>query len=237
MFADASAVFAALAFPTLLVWVYFVVLPEQEASPAIQQTAYTLGKILQFAFPLVWVLAIQRCRLAWKKPDTKGVTEGFLFGVAIFVATLILYCAWLKPAGVLEVAREPIRLRLAGYGLTSLPMYLLFGVFIALAHSLLEEYYWRWFVFGELRRLVPFPVAIAVSGVGFMSHHVVVLSTYFGWWSLPAVLFSLAVAVGGAAWAWIYHRSGSLYGVWVSHLLVDVAIFVVGYDLVGGHLG
>ena len=30
----------------------------------------------------------------------------------------------------------------------------------------------------------------------------------------------------GAAWAWIYHRSGSLLGPWLSHLLIDAGIFV-----------
>jgi membrane protease YdiL (CAAX protease family) len=233
--ADAGAVLFALTFPTLLVWIYFVLLAEYP--PAAQKTAYTVGKILQFGFPLVWVLAIQRCRLAWKKPGAKGLREGFVFGAAIFAAALLLYYAWLKPIGVLEVAREPIRDRLFGYGLTNLPKYVLFGLFVSLIHSLMEEYYWRWFVFGVLRRLTPLWVAIVVSSLGFMLHHVVILSTYFGWWTLPSVAFSLAVALGGAVWAWIYHRTGSLYGPWLSHLLVDIAIFVVGYDLVGGHFG
>jgi membrane protease YdiL (CAAX protease family) len=74
--------------------------------------------------------------------------------------------------------------------------------------------------------------AIIVSSVGFMAHHVIVLSVYFGWFSPASVFFSLAVAVGGATWAWIYYRSGSLVGPWASHLLVDVGIFVVGFDLV-----
>jgi len=233
--ADALALVFALTLPTVLVWVYFVLLVPYP--PAAQQTAYTVGKIVQFAFPLFWVLAIQRVRLAWKKPDAKGLGEGLLFGLVIFAGMLVLYHAWLEPVGRMDVARDPVRQRLAGYGLTSLPMYVLFGLFISLAHSLLEEYYWRWFVFGGLRRLVPVSAAIAISSLGFMSHHVVVLATYFGWGSPATWLFSLAVALGGAVWAWIYHRSGSLYGPWLSHLFVDIAIFVVGYDLVGDYFG
>ncbi len=44
-------------------------------------------------------------------------------------------------------------------------------------------------------------------------------------------LFSLAVAVGGVIWAWMYEKTGSLYGPRVSHALVDTVIFIVGYDL------
>jgi membrane protease YdiL (CAAX protease family) len=217
----------------LAVWIYFVLLTPY--SPALQKTAYTLGKVLQFGFPLFWFLAIQRCRFVWTKPSAKGLREGLAFGAAIAAAMLVLYFVWLKPIGVLDVAREPIRDRLFGYGLTSLPTYVLFGLFVSLIHSFMEEYYWRWFVFGQLKRFSPLWVAIVLSSFGFMLHHVVILSVYFGWWTLPSVAFSLAVAVGGAVWAWIYHHTGSLYGPWLSHLLVDVAIFVVGYDLVGGH--
>ena len=51
------------------------------------------------------------------------------------------------------------------------------------------------------------------------------------WHGPMTSLFSVAVAVGGVVWAWIYQRSGSLYGPWMSHLLIDAAIFLIGYDL------
>jgi membrane protease YdiL (CAAX protease family) len=60
---------------------------------------------------------------------------------------------------------------------------------------------------------------------------VLVLSTYFGWWTAPTLLLSAAVAVGGAFWAWLYARTGSLYGSWLSHAIVDAGIFAVGYAL------
>jgi membrane protease YdiL (CAAX protease family) len=149
----------------------------------------------------------------------------------IFAGALTLYHGWLKPAGHLVDAGEPISQKLKGFGLTSVGKYAAFAVFVSLAHSLLEEYYWRWFVFGGLRKLMPWKTAMVVSSVGFMSHHVIILATYFGWGTLATPAFSLGVAAGGIVWAWIYHRSNSLWAVWLSHLIVDVAIMVVGYDL------
>ena len=46
----------------------------------------------------------------------------------------------------------------------------------------------------------------------------------------------VAFGIGGAFWAWLYHRSESLYAPWISHCLVDLAIFLVGYDMVKGVL-
>ena len=42
----------------------------------------------------------------------------------------------------------------------------------------------------------------------------------------------MGVAVGGGVWCWIYQRSHSLLGPWLSHALIDAAIFVVGYRLI-----
>ena len=84
----------------------------------------------------------------------------------------------------------------------------------------------------QLRTLTTLGWAIFISSVGFMAHHVLVLGLYFGWFSPATVVFSLATAVGGAFWAWLYARSGSLYAPWLSHLLIDAGIFWVGYDLI-----
>ena len=71
-----------------------------------------------------------------------------------------------------------------------------------------------------------------VSSLGFMAHHVILLATYFGITEPVTWVFSLAIAVGGTFWAWLYHRTGSLLGPWLSHLLVDAAIFLIGYEIV-----
>ena len=79
---------------------------------------------------------------------------------------------------------------------------------------------------------MPVAAAVVLSSLAFTAHHVILLAVFFGGWSWPTIFFSLCVAVGGAAWAWIYHRSGSLLGPWLSHLLIDAGIFIVGFDLV-----
>ncbi len=144
---------------------------------------------------------------------------------------LALYFGWLKPAGYLGGSSSRRRPKCATWDWISLWKYAATGVFYALAHSLLEEYYWRWFVCGQLRQHCSLTGAVIVSSLGFMAHHVVLLATFFGWNSPLAYLFSFAIAIGGAFWAWLYAQSRSLIGPWLSHMLVDVAIFLIGYDL------
>ena len=56
-----GAIVFALIFPTVLTWVYFIALADSE--PWMQKGAYGIGKVIQFAFPLVFVLFARRERL------------------------------------------------------------------------------------------------------------------------------------------------------------------------------
>lgn len=228
---DWCAVLFALVFPTLITVVYFIMLAGYPA--IVQQTAYAAGKLMQFLFPVVWFILIERGRLAWQAPKRTDLLLAAGLGVALVAAALALYRFHLKPAGFFsDTVIEAVRGKVGGIGVASAPRYVALALFYSLIHSLLEEYYWRWFVFGQLRRLTSLPLAIGVSSLGFMAHHVCIVSVFFGWLSPASIGLSLAVAVGGVIWAWLYHRTGSLWGPWISHALVDAGIFLVGYDLV-----
>ena len=229
-YADAAALCAAALFPSLATWLYFVVLSRHPSAAV--QAAYAAEKIVQFAFPAVWVLLVRRQRLHWTKPSRAGIGESLALGVAVLAGMLAVYFLWLKPAGYLAASVGPIAAKATSLGMGSRTSFILGGILLSTVHSLLEEYYWRWFLFGGLRRFMPVVAAVVLSSLAFTAHHVILLAVYFGGLWPATIFFSFCVAVGGAAWAWIYHRSGSLLGPWLSHLLIDAGIFVVGYDLI-----
>jgi uncharacterized protein len=227
--ADQAVIAVSIVLPTLVTWLYFEAFA---SSPVATKTAFGIGKTIQFALPLVWVFLVRRqpLRLSWPKLD--GVHLGIAFGAAVGGSMLLLYHFVLGPRGFFTTPAEEVRQKVAEFGVTTAASFAVMGLFYSLVHSLLEEYYWRWFVFGQLRRQIPLWPAIAVSSIGFALHHVLVLARYFGWNSPATWLFCAGIVIGGAAWAWLYDRSRSLYGPWISHLLVDAAIFWIGYDLV-----
>lgn len=227
--ADMLALAFTMGFPCLLTWVYFVLLADRPA--AVQQGAYAVGKVVQFAFPLVWVVLVAGQRLQWQAPSRAGVNWGVSFGLLVAIAMVGGYFGLLRQAGFMSDAGRMVQAKVAGLGLGHVASYAAVGLFYALGHSLLEEYYWRWFVFGQLRLHMREAAANGLSSAAFMAHHVILLATFFGWDSPVAYTFSLCVGMGGVAWAWIYARSGSLYGPWISHCFVDAAIFLIGYDL------
>ena len=226
------AVLFAMAFPTVVTFVYFVLLAGLPS--AWQQGAYGAGKLIQFLFPVVWVVLIRRERPSVQLPRARDIALGGALGLIFFGATLALYHL-LKSTSILEGLAAEVQAKIEGLGVNSAPRFLLLASFYAIGHSGLEEYYWRWFVFGQLRRLTSFSGALVISSLGFMAHHVCILSVFFGWSTgagiALTILGSAAVAVGGIIWAWLYDRTGSIYAPWVSHGLMDAAIFVVGYQM------
>lgn len=226
---DIAAIVFALVFPTLVTWVYFVLL--QDASSGLQVAAKSVGMIIQFGFPMFWVVVMQKQRLIRPAFQRPGLVIGGVFGLAILSVMFVAYHHWLQQDVQFAAAAGQIREKVRGLGFDSVAKYAVLSAFYAVLHSLLEEYYWRWFVFAQLRRMMALGPAIAISSLGFMSHHVIVLSIFFGWGTFLSLFFSVGVAVGGAVWAWLFERSRSLYGPWLSHCLVDAGIFLVGYQI------
>lgn len=223
----------ALVFPTLSAWAYFIALASEGGQNRAQQVTYAAAKIVQFALPLFCLFVFERRKPRYMAPTGEGLLLGLGFGVLVAAAMLGLYHFALRDVFLAGTTSEKIRQKLEQFDVPTPARYLGLAVFVSGVHSLAEEYYWRWFVFGRLRERVPPAAALIVSSLAFMGHHVIVLAVYFpGQFWLTAVPFSLGVAVGGAVWAWLYQRTGSLLATWLSHLLVDAAILAIGYDLV-----
>ncbi len=223
----------AMTFPTAMAALYFLIMAGGQKANLAQQLAYSLGKGIQFTFPLLFVFLADGRWPRLKRPRFDGLSLGLGFGLLVTGAMLVLYHGFLADAAVMASTPAQVRGKLHELGITSLSHYLGLTAFIVVGHSLLEEYYWRWFVFARLCRGMRALPAALVSSLAFMAHHVVVLYVYFpGQFLIAVVPFSLSIAIGGLVWAWLFRRTGSIWAPWLSHLLIDAAIFAIGWDLV-----
>src|SRR5262245_28127663 len=171
-----AVVLFAMAYPSFLSWLDFVALVKHDAGPNPAQTiAYGAGKVFQFVFPVVclWLFERQRPHLA--RPSFRGVEIGLGFGLLVAGGMIGLYYGWFRQLPAFAELATIVQRKLGEFGIASPVRFWLFAVVLSILHSLLEEYYWRWFVFGWLRGdpasgrpgLVAVPTAIAVSGFAF----------------------------------------------------------------------
>ncbi|MCA9238898.1 MAG: CPBP family intramembrane metalloprotease [Planctomycetales bacterium] len=219
----------AMLLPTLVTWGYFG--QSREPSGQSPQLAYLVGKVVQFGLPLVVYFWALKKRPQWRLGKASWTSAGLVFGGLVLVAAWFGY-AWLAGTQPFLDALGPVQNKVNQLGITTPLRFVMLGVFYSLCHSFLEEYYWRWFVYGRLRAYLSELPAAVLSSAAFTLHHLLVLSVFFSGAPLVGVVLSLCVLVGGLYWAWLYERSGSLLGPWLSHLLVDAGIFAVGFQMV-----
>lgn len=242
---DLWALVFAIVLPTFVTLVYFKWL--SHVDPWYQQSAYGIGKTIQFGFPVLWVWLFHRNKLERKSPgvespevDSANTTSNSKqnlmlaigFGLFVVATMCVAYFGFLNGTEIANSLGEEVRNKVGDLGIDSFLKYLGVVLFYSIFHSFMEEYYWRWFVYDLLKKYVAVPVANLISSLGFMAHHVILLSVYFGWDSPWTYLCSAGVAIGGAVWAWLYDRGGSLKWPWLSHLIVDAGIFGLGYVFV-----
>jgi len=218
--------------PSIMAWLYFFVLAGSHGSDPFRQGAYGAGKLVQFAFPLVFVWFWERGRPRPRWPGMAGVALGLGFGLVVAAGIFALYFGWLRDSSVLEGTPVLLHHILDSFGVAGASSYVALAIFYVTAHSLFEEYYYRWFVFGRMRAFLPLSAAIGLSSLVLMAHHVILLAAYLpGQFWKAVVPLSLCVAIGAGVCEWLYARTQSLYAPWLSHAIVDAALFAIGWDL------
>lgn len=211
--------------PALTALFYFVWLKGSSAA----QPVYGSAKLFILLWPVMATALILKCPIRWKlRPMTvhlRAIPLGLIIGLGIAGMMVALMAS---PMGnLVAAATGAIEEKVVNLGIQE--HFILFAVCLSLFHSLLEEYYWRWFVYGNLRNLVSRPAAHVIAAVGFSLHHIVVTTQFFPlhW----ALLFSAAVGIGGFFWSWLYQRQGTLTGAWASHAVVDATLMAVAFWL------
>jgi uncharacterized protein len=231
---DALAILFASFFPLGMSLLYFIVIGDASDGDDdnwVFTAAFAGGKLVQFLFPIAYLAWFERDRIRIAAPTRRGMPLAIGFALAVDVAMYLLYFTLVQDVpAVREITPDKIHAKVQQFHADSPMRFVVMAVVISILHSLLEEYYWRWFLFGRMRLHLPMWTAILLSGIGFMLHHIVILGVFFpGHFWVLALPLAACVGVGGGVWAWLYERCGSLYAPWLSHCLIDAAIMGIGY--------
>jgi uncharacterized protein len=197
---------------------------------------HTIGKVLFLAakiwmvvLPLIWLVFVDQSRLSWSPAKRGGFGIAMATGLCIAAIIFGAY-ALVRKLDVMDV--DLIVERAIRTGLNQPGFFIGGALYWITLNSLMEEYVWRWFVFRKFEMLFGGKAAVMASALGFTAHHVIALAAQFNW---PITLISsLGVFIGGATWNWLYLQYRSVWPCYVSHAIVDVPIFVIGWWLIFG---
>lgn len=216
----------ALLLPTLAALFYFVLFKEA----SIAKPIYIATKIFTVLWPVLATLVIFRQRLSLSEGKIANHRGSILPGLLTGFAILGLMVIWMNSPlrGIIMEGGPEVRSKVRSLGF--LDHFIPFAMFITLMHSFIEEFYWRWFVYGNLRKILSLPVAHGLAAITFAAHHLVVTCQYYPF--AFALFLAFCVAIGGLIWSLLFQRYHSLVGPWLSHLVVDAGLMWVGHQMI-----
>lgn len=189
---------------------------------------WMFSKAWLFGLPAAWLLLVDR-----EKPSGSPARKGGLLvgaGTGLAIAGIIFGAWWLLAKDAIDP--QIMRDALEPTGLLSPKVYLGAAAYWILVNSVLEEYVYRWFIYSRARKLMGTWAAVAFAGLAFMVHHTLALNAWFDWWI--TALASLGIFIGGVLWSYLYERYGTIWVPYISHAIVDVAVFGLGWLILFG---
>jgi membrane protease YdiL (CAAX protease family) len=189
---------------------------------------WVASKAVLYSFPALWHFLVDRRPFSTSPLRRGGMAAGWLTG---FLFAAVILGGWhlvgkgtFDPSGLREVAAEK--------GFDTVPKFLAIAAWVSFLNSLAEEYVFRWFLLSRARAVLAAAPAVAVASLIFAAHHVVVVWAYFG--PLAAWLTGLGTFAAGVIWCVLTLRYGSVRPAWASHVVADVAMMAVGFEVLFG---
>lgn len=107
--------------------------------------------------------------------------------------------------------------------------FLYVSLYISFANSLLEEFFFRGFVFMNLKKGTNRMAAYIISSVAFSLYHVAMM---IGWFNIGLfLLVVVALAVGGGIFNYLNEKHETIYTSWFVHMFANFAINTIGFML------
>lgn len=158
------------------------------------------------------------------RPKKKGLLPAIALGVGIYVLILGGYFLvstffdFSKIAGSLT----------ENAGVTK-DNFLYVSLYISFANSFLEEFFFRGFVFTNLKHHSGRKLAYIFSAAAFSLYHVAMM---IGWFSPALFLLVMAgLVIGGMIFNWLNEKLDTIYCSWLTHMFANFAINTIGFML------
>jgi len=105
------------------------------------------------------------------------------------------------------------------------------AIYISFVNSLLEEFFFRGFLFLNLNRLINRKYTYIISSLSFAIYHVAIMSNWFN--NGLFVIAMIGLFVGGLIFNYLNEKSSNIYGSWLVHMMANFAINTVGLIMYG----
>jgi membrane protease YdiL (CAAX protease family) len=199
---------------------------------AVGQAIYMALRLWIAVFPILWTLRVEHGKLGTSPLPAEKRREAWLGALGLSALVLAVVGGSWVLFGERLLDATALRESVEASGLTTPLRFVLAGLAISFGNSLLEEYFWRWFVGRQCDALVGERGSPWLSALLFTSHHVVTFCVLFG--GAAGLVASVGVFAAGLVWSFALQRWRSIWPGWWVHVVADLAGLALGASVLCG---
>lgn len=149
-------------------------------------------------------------------------------GVVILAGTFLIW-PLLEPS---FIAMDVVSDQFKQVNLLTHTDFWILAIYMTIVNPVLEEYFWRGYLYEQLKSVMPTILAVLVSSFFFGLWHYVIIQHFFApAWHIP---LTMLVMLGGVIFAWLYERNGIFDAILAHGLAADLPVMLVVYHVMSG---
>lgn len=187
-------------------------------TPYIIKTIVKIPMFTLLPFIIQHYLLKSKFSIGIKKSERKDI---FLWSVFVFV---IIFAASFALKSFLDI--EAISSDFSNRMMLSNRDMIIAGVYTIFVNSLIEEYFFRGFIFQELLKQGWHKSTFIISSAAFAVYHVSIFEAWFGIGLMMLML--LGLFAGGLIFAYFVKKTESILASWFIHVSADLALIIFG---------
>jgi membrane protease YdiL (CAAX protease family) len=220
-------------------WILLLLLVIPPIIVLFMQRVFPPNYLISTSYKVVYLIPIFYRIFFYKKSFKKSIMEGFdskrlkknlqnLLKVGV-ILSLIYIGGYFLLRSKLDFTR--ITEQLSNLIAVDASNIIMIGAFIIVINSLLEEFFWRGFLFKEMDLLTNKTFAYLSTGIAFSFHHIAFIYTWF-----DPIVNSIAI-IGLVGFAlimnFLFYKFKDLFSLWIIHIMVDLVQIVMGLKILG----
>lgn len=189
----------------------------------------SITKIILFLIiPLIFTSKDKNISLKdyFKIKDKKQLIKSLLLGIGVYIIILGAYYilrSFINLENIKDLLSENISVNKDNF--------IIISIYISFINSLLEEFFFRGFIFLGLRKVENRTYAHIISALAFAIYHVAIMFNWFNW--ALFIVAMLGLFIGGLLFNYLNEENENIYSSWLVHMFANFAINTVGFIMYG----
>ena len=162
----------------------------------------------------------------FKIKSLKELIKAFILGIGIYI---FIIAAYFILKGFIDL--DNIKTILDSSLSVNKYNFIYVSLYISFINSLLEEFFFRGFIFFNLNKTMTLVMSYSISAFAFSIYHVAILANWFN--PILFIVSLIGLFIGGLIFNKLNIRNGNIYNSWLVHMFANFAINTVGLIMYG----